>query len=120
MPSQRAVDVGVYGSGRLNVGFDVADLADQAIRSRRGGEAVMLVELAGVVVYSVDDDVPAARLLARRHRAGKGVVQQDPAQAGAEQLAGQGEPGQEDRGDRAGPETAVEGPRFAIRCGARQ
>lgn len=30
------------------VGFDVADLADRAVRSRRGGEAVVLVELAGV------------------------------------------------------------------------
>jgi hypothetical protein len=75
------------------VGFNVADLADQASWSRRGGEAVVLVELAGVVVYGVDDDVPAARLLARRHGAGKGVVQQDPTQAGAAQLTGQGKAG---------------------------
>lgn len=78
----------------FDVGFDIADLADQAIWSRHGGEAVVLVEMAGVVVYSIDDDVLAARLLARRHRAGKGVVQQDPAQAGGAQLSGQGKPGQ--------------------------
>jgi hypothetical protein len=89
-------------SGRFDVGFDVADLADQAIWSRRGGEAVVLVELAGVVVYGVDDDVPATRLLARRHRSGKGIVQQDPAQTGAPQLPGQGKPGQQDRGDLPG------------------
>ena len=40
-----------------------------------------------------------ARLLARRDRAGKGVVQQDPAQAGAAQLPGQGEAGEQDCGD---------------------
>ena len=48
----------------------------------------MLVELAGVVVDGIDDDVPATSLLARRHRAGKGVVQQDPAQASAAQFPG--------------------------------
>jgi hypothetical protein len=66
----------------------MSHLADQAIWSRRGDEAVVLVELAGVVVYSIDDDVPATRLLAHRYRAGTGVLQQDPAQAGAAQLPG--------------------------------
>jgi hypothetical protein len=62
----------------------------------------MLVELAGVVVYGIHDDVPAARLLARRDRAGKGVVQQDPAEAGAAQLPGQGVAGEQDGGDLPG------------------
>jgi hypothetical protein len=62
----------------------------------------MLVELAGVVVYGMHDDVPAARLLARRDRAGKGVVQQDPAEAGVAQLPGQGVAGEQDGGDLPG------------------